>query len=86
MSLEIVFESTTSRPRLKGMDFRQISVEELWLEHPFLEEEMIGALKSLYGVKVLGLVGMTALFQQCWGLLGRTSWVCFRHFMSHMML
>ena len=53
------------RANLEGLSFYSLNDQEAAiLEEPFLEEEIVGALKDLNGEKALGLDGFTGAFWQ----------------------
>ena len=53
------------RANLEGLSFYSLNDQEaVVLEEPFLEEEIVGALKDLNGEKALGLDGFTGAFWQ----------------------
>lgn len=67
---------------MNNIAFSTIGQEEVrWIKRSFKEKEVLEALHSLHGDKVLGPYGISiAFFQSCWGVL-REDLTCFITFM-----
>jgi hypothetical protein len=61
-------EQFSWRPKLDGLDFDSIDVEEAsWLERPFEESEVLDVVKGMNSEKAPGPDGFSmAFFQVCW--------------------
>jgi hypothetical protein len=59
----LYFEQCSWRPRVNGLSFLSIDVDEsTWLEREFKENEMWDVVRDLNGDKALGLDGFTMAF------------------------
>jgi hypothetical protein len=69
-------------PLLDGLEFSNISsVDAVWLDRPFDEEEVLGVLLGFNGDKALGPDGFpVAFFQSCWSFLKGDIMALLRHF------